>query len=148
MKTKKTAPAVKPVEQLTIADLREAAARHATVIDSAKEQMDIIQTELRRRFEASFKDALAQQEKQHGQHTFEVDGIKLTAEITARREWDSDKLKAIARTMPYDRVERLFAIKFSVPEKVFAGVRDEKLLDQLIDARTVKYTDTKITFSS
>ena len=36
----------------------EAAARHATIIDSAKEQMDIIQTELRRRFEASFKDAL------------------------------------------------------------------------------------------
>jgi hypothetical protein len=148
MKTKKTAPAVKPVEQLTIADLREAAARHATVIDSAKEQMDIIQSELRRRFEASFKDALAQQEKQHGQHTFEVDGIKLTAEITARREWDSEMLEKIARTLPYDVVQRTFTIKFSVPEKVFAGIRDEKLLDQLIDARTVKYSEPKISFYS
>lgn len=148
MKTKKTAPAVKPVEQLTIADLREAAARHATVIDSAKEQMDIIQAELRRRFEASFKDALAQQEKQHGQHTFEVDGIKLTAEITARREWDSEKLEKVARTLPYDVVQRTFTIKFSVPEKVFNGIRDEKLLDQLIDARTVKYSEPKISFVS
>ena len=148
MKTKKTAPAVKPVEQLTVADLREAAARHTTIIDSAKEQLDVIQTELRRRFEPVLAAALAEQEKQHGQTTFEVEGVKLTAEITARREWDSDKLKAIARTMPYEQVERTFNIKFSVPEKVYAGIRDEKLLDQLIDARTVKYSEPKIIFAS
>ena len=148
MKTKKTAPAVKPVEQLTVAELREAAARNATIIDSAKEQLDVIQTELRRRFEPVLAAALAEQEKQHGQTTFEVEGVKLTAEITARREWDSDKLKAIARTMPYEQVERTFNIKFSVPEKVYAGIRDEKLLDQLIDARTVKYSEPKIIFAS
>jgi hypothetical protein len=148
MKIKKTAPAVKPVEQQSVAELREAAARNATIIDSAKEQLDVIQTELRRRFEDEFKLALAKQEKQHGQTTFEVEGVKMTAEITARREWDSDKLKAIARTMPFDQVERTFTIKFSVPEKVYNGIRDEKLLDALIDARTVKYSETKFIFAS
>jgi hypothetical protein len=148
MKIKKTAPAVKPVEQQSVAELREAAARNATIIDSAKEQLDVIQTELRRRFEEEFKLALAKQEKQHGQTTFEVEGVKMTAEITARREWDSDKLKAIARTMPFDQVERTFNIKFSVPEKVYNGIRDEKLLDALIDARTVKYSETKFIFAS
>lgn len=147
MKTKKT-KASKAIDTLTVSELREAAGIHQTVIDSAKEQMDLIQTELRRRFEPVLAKALAEQDKQHGQTTFEADGVKLTAEITARRDWDSEKLKAIARSMPYDQVERLFAIKFSVPEKTFAAVRDEKLLDQLIDARTVKYSDPKITFAS
>lgn len=148
MKSKKAKPAAKAVADLTVAELREAVVIHQSVIDSAKEQMDLIQVELRKRYEPILAKALAEQEKHHGQHTFEVDGIKLTAEITARRDWDSDKLKAIARTMPYDQVERLFAIKFSVPEKNYNAVRDEKLLDQLIDARTVKYSDAKITFAS
>lgn len=147
MPTKK-AKAAKAIDTLSVLELREAASIHQSVIDSAKEQMDTIQTELRKRFQNLLLDALIQQEKQHGQHTFEVDGVKLTAEITARREWDSDKLKAIARTLPYDEVERLFAIKFTVPEKAYNAVRDEKLLDQLIDARTVKYSEPKITFAS
>jgi uncharacterized coiled-coil protein SlyX len=147
MKTKKT-KATKAIDTLTVAELREAVANHQSIIDSAKEQLDVIQTELRRRFEPVLAKALAEQEKQHGQHTFEVDGVKLTAEITARRDWDSEKLKAIARTMPYEQVERLFTIKFSVPEKAYNAIRDEKLLDQLIDARTVKYSDPKVSFAS
>lgn len=144
----KKAKAAKAIDTLTVSELREAASIHQSVIDSAKEQMDTIQTELRKRFQNRLLDALIQQEKQHGQHTFEVDGVKLKAEITARRDWDSDKLKAIARSMPYDQVERLFDIKFAVPEKNYAAVRDEKLLDQLIDARTVKYSEPKISFAS
>lgn len=147
MPTKK-AKAAKAIDTLSVLELREAASIHQSVIDSAKEQMDGIQKELRKRFENQLLDSLIAQDKQHGQHTFEVDGVKMTAEITARREWDSDKLKAIARTMPYDEVERLFAIKFSVPEKAYNAIRDSKLLDQLIDARTVKYSEPKVTFVS
>jgi hypothetical protein len=147
MKTKKP-KADKAIDTFTVSELREAASINQSIIDSTKEKMDIIQTELRKRFENRLLDALIQQEKQHGQHTFEVDGVKLTAEITARREWDSEKLKAIAKSMPYDEVERLFSIKFTVPEKAYNAVRDEKLLDKLIDARTVKYSEPKISFSS
>ena len=148
MKNKKTKPAIKAVTDLSVAELREAVATHTVAIDAHKAEMETLQAELRRRFESRLTEHLASLEKHHGQHTFEVDGIKLTAEITARRDWDSDKLKAIARTMPFDQVERMFTIKFSVPEKVYAGIRDEKLLDALIDARTVKYSDPKITFAS
>lgn len=148
MKTKKTAPAVKPVEQLSVAELREAAARHTTIIDSAKEQLDLIQAELRSRFESRLTEYLAQTEKQHGQHTFEVDGVKLTAEVRATVKWDSVALEQLARTLPYDVVQRTFKIDFSVPEKAYQAVRDEKLLDALIDARTVKYSEPKITFVS
>jgi len=148
MKNKKTKPAAKAVNELTIAELREAVVVHQTVIDSAKEQMDVIQQELQSRFNAMLTSHLQGMEKNHGQMTFEVEGIKLAGEITARRDWDSEKLKAIAKSMPYDEVERLFAIKFTVPEKAFNAVRDEKLLDKLIDARTVKYSDPKFTFAS
>jgi len=146
-KSKKT-KAVKAVTELTVLELREAAATQQAIIDSAKEQMDLVQQELRTRFNAKLSEHLQSMEKQHGQLTFEVDGVKLVGEITARREWDSEKLEKIARTLPYDVVQRTFAIKFSVPEKAFNAVRDEKLLDQLIDARTVKYSDPKFTFAS
>lgn len=148
MKNKKTAPAVKPVEQQSVAELREAAARHTTIIDSAKDQLDVIQAELRRRYEARLAEHLKSLEKHHGQHTFEEDGVKLTAEIRATVKWDSQRLEQVARTLPYDVVQRTFKIDFSVPEKTYAAIRDEKLLDQLIDARTVKYSEPKITFVS
>lgn len=148
MKNKKSAPAAKPVEQQSVADLREAAARHNTIIDAAKEQLDLIQAELRRRYESRLTEHLRSLEKNHGQHTFEEEGLKLTAEITARVKWDSAKLEAIASKMPWHEAQRLFKIDFSVPEKNYAAVRDEKLLDQLIDARTVKYSEPKITFAS
>lgn len=148
MKTKKTKPAAKTAADMSVAELRDAVATHAAAIDAHKAEMETLQTELRRRFDNRLFEHLQALDKHHGQHTFEVDGIKMTAEITARREWDSDKLEKIARTMPYDVVQRTFSIKFSVPEKVFAAIRDEKLLDQLIDARTVKYSEPKITFAS
>lgn len=148
MKTKKNAPAVKPVEQQSVAELREAAARHTTIIDSAKEQLDLIQAELRARYEVRLKEYLAQTDKQHGQHTFEDDGIKLTAEIRATVKWDSQRLEAIASKMPWHEAQRLFKVDFTVPEKNYQALRDEKLLDQLIEARTVKYSEPKISFSS
>ena len=148
MKNKKSAPAVKPVEQQSVAELREIAARHTNTIDAAKEQLDLIQAELQRRYADRLTEHLRSMDKNHGQHTFEADGFKLTAEITARVKWDSTKLEAIASKMPWHEAQRLFKIDFSVPEKNYSAVRDEKMLDQLIDARTVKYSEPKITFAS
>lgn len=148
MKNKKTKPAAKTAADLTVSELHAAVVAQENIISTAKAEMETIQAELRRRFESRLTEHLASMEKQHGQHTFEVDGLKLTAEITARVKWDSQRLEAIASKMPWPEVQRLFKIDFSVPEKNYAAIRDEKLLDQLIDARTVKYSEPKITFAS
>ena len=131
----------------SLADLREAAITQQAIIESAKEKMDGIQAELRRRYEPVLRDALAQQDKQYGQHTFESDGVKLTAEVKATVKWDSDKLEKIAANLPWETVSRVFKIEFSVPEKNFKTINDSSLVDKLVEARTVKYSDAKVIFS-
>jgi hypothetical protein len=148
MKSKKAKPAVKTVADLSVAELRDLVATQTSIINAAKAEVDTIQQELRSRFEARLTEYLAQADKQHGQHTFEVDGVKLTAEVKATVKWDSTALEGIASKMPWPEAQRLFKIDFSVPEKNYNAIRDEKLLDQLIDARTVKYSEPKIIFAS
>jgi hypothetical protein len=147
MKKNKAKPAAEAPEAMTLADLREAVAAQNAIIDSAKEKLDGINTELRRRFEAVLRTSLEQQDKLSGQHTFEVDGFKLTGEVKATYKWDSAALEKVARTMPHQTVERLFKIEFSIPEKNYKSITDQPLLDRLDSARTVKYSDPKISFA-
>lgn len=148
MKTKKTKTAAKTAADMSVAELRELVATHNATIDAAKGELEVLQQELRHRYEDKLAQHLRSLEKNHGQMTFEEDGVKLTAEVKATVKWDSQKLEDIAKTMPWQDAQRLFKIEFSVPEKNYAAVRDEKLLDKLIDARTVKYSEPKITFAS
>jgi hypothetical protein len=150
MTTKKTKSVrtVNAPQSLTLEELRSAIATQQSIIEAAKVQMDSFNAELRSRFESRLTTALAEQDKKHGQHTFDVDGLKLTAEIRATVKWDSSKLEKVAYSMPWADVQRIFKVEFSVPEKTFATISDAKLLDQLIDARTVKYSEPKVSFSS
>jgi len=152
MNTKKKAKAAnegpRDVTEMSLGEIQGYIRMHEENIDGSKRKLDELTGELRRRFENLLKDALAQQDKQHGQHTFEVDGFKLTGEIRSTVKWDSRKLEDIASSMPWHEAQRIFKIDFAVPEKTFQSIHDQKLLDQLIDARTVKYSEPKVTFHS
>lgn len=132
---------------MSLGEIRQYIAMHETHIEGSKRKLEELNGEVRRRFESTLVDALIKQDKQSGQHTFEHEGFKLTGEIKATVKWDSVALEAIASTMPYEQVKRTFKIDFSVPEKTFKSISDAKLIDRLIEARTVKYSEPKITFS-
>jgi hypothetical protein len=82
----------------------------------------------------------------HGQHSTEIDGVKLTFKIGQRVDWDSDVLESIANTLPWEQVRRIMKIEFSVPEKNFNALPNDELKDRLMDARTVKYSAPSVTF--
>lgn len=151
MKTKKTKASnegPRSVTEMSLGEIQGFIAMHENNIDASKRKIEELNGELRRRFENLLKDALNQQDKQHGQHTFEVDGFKLTGEIRSTVKWDSRKLEDIASSMPWHEAQRLFKIDFSVPEKTFHTISDQKLLGLLVEARTVKYSEPKVTFHS
>lgn len=137
----------KKLTDLTLADLREETLINQAIVEKAKARLDEVQDELRSRFAQTLASSLVEQDKTHGQHTFEVDGIKITGKVDQTVSWDSAALEKVAATLPWEQVSRTFAIKFSVPEAKFKAISDPKLLDRLIDARTVKLSDPKITFS-
>ena len=150
MKTRKaqSARTASSPQSLTLEEIRSAITTQQSIVEAAKAQMDIYSAELRSRFEDRLTQALVESNKQHGQHTFEVDGIKLTAEVRATVKWDSSLLESVAQTMPWPDVKRYFKIEFSVPEKTYHSITDDKLLDRLTDARTVKYSEPKVIFAS
>jgi hypothetical protein len=151
MKTKKTKVAndgPRDVTEMSLGEIQGYMEMHEKNIAESKAKIETFTNELRRRFQSLLTDALAQQDKQHGQHTFEVDGHKLTGEVRATVKWDSKKLEDIASDMAWHDAQRIFKIEFSVPEKNFQALHDPKLIDKIVDARTVKYSEPKVTFHS
>ena len=140
-KTKKT------TSDLTLAELRELIATNKAIAENAEAKIVEATAVLRSRFEPVLAEYYTSTLKTHGQYTFEVDGVKLVGEVKATVKWNSDALRGIAQTMPIETVNKLFKIDFSVPEKTYQSITDDKLLDRLIDARTVKYSDPKISFA-
>jgi len=133
---------------MSLGEIQGYISMHETNIEGSKSRLGELNDEIRRRFEPVLIDALSKQDKQSGQHTFEHDGFKFTGEIKSTVKWDSPTLERIATTMPPEMMRRIFKIDFSVPEKTFKTITDQKLIDELIEARTVKYSEAKIIFSA
>ena len=134
------------VTQATLEEIHAAFTKHHKVIAAANAAVDNLSAELRRRYEVRLADALTEQGKHHGQHSYDSDSFKITGEVKATIKWNSDALRGIAQTLPHDQVARRFKIEFSVPEKHYATITDDKLLARLVEARTVKYSDPKFRF--
>ena len=140
-KTNKTAPA-KP----TLSELREQIAANKSLIDAAKAKIAEVEAIILAEHISVFEKHMTEAGLTHGQHSTEIDGVKLTFKIGQRVDWDSNILESIANTLPWEQVRRIMKIEFSVPEKNFNILPDDELKDRLMDARTVKYTAPTVTF--
>jgi len=135
------------LSKCTIQRLKEIHEASKDLSQKCKDCCEEVERELLSRLGASFSDQLAKSGRQHGDLTDELDGVKLTYSVKNKVDWDQDALKKIAATMPWNMVERVFKIEFGVPEKTFKALVDQSLIDNLTLARTVKYSEPKITFS-
>ncbi|CAB4120998.1 hypothetical protein UFOVP4_56 [uncultured Caudovirales phage] len=119
-------------------------------VANAKAWFSRVQRELSDRLEGSVKNELAALDKATGTVNIPLQGGMIAKGIIDKKvEWDNDKLMAIAWAMPWERVTKIFKITFSVPERVYDGIRaaDEALAAKLDTARTIKVGDPKITLS-
>lgn len=117
-------------------------------VEQATADMKLVEAELARRFAAQVEAKLQLAGKAAGSSTIEADGIKLKGELPKKVEWDSTTLLLIAQSMPWDAVQRVFKIAFSVQEKIWDGIQaaDPELAKKLAAARTVKYDPVKVRF--
>ena len=129
------------------AELRSLVADINETIAAQKRMVDDITAELTRRFGDSFAAELAAAGKQHGEISREVDGVKLTYSLDRKVKWDTKQLQAVAASLPWATVERVFKIKFEVPEPTYKALTDDSLRARLDEARTVEYAQPKVTFA-
>ena len=79
--------------------------------------------ELAARFGDAAKHALTEAGKSHGAISLPMqDGFVVKADAKQTVKWDSDKLQAVAQTLPWERVVALFGIKFTMSETIYKGV--------------------------
>jgi hypothetical protein len=126
-----------------IADNETAAALH-------KANLTALKAELSRRFLESARQSLIQQGKDYGTANLELqDGFKVKVELRQKVKWDSVKLMAVARELPFERVEALFKIEFSMSETVYKGVSalSPELRAKIDDARTTSPDTPKLTLT-
>ena len=131
-----------PLEQL----YREAeGVKH--VMDDFKTRANLIQAEIEARTADAVKLAISQAGKSHGTIRAQITNtLSAKIDISKKVEWDSAKLQAIAQTLPWERVAKIFKIDFSISEKIYDGIGAAlpELADKIDMARTVKYSAPKV----
>jgi hypothetical protein len=134
------------IESISIARLREMHDEYVANMDLCKRAVDSIRSELLRRYKDDALTEIHGRGKEHGECTIVQDGIKVLCEVDNKVTWDTEKLKAIAATLPAETVKRLFKVSITVPEVVFKSITEKDLLDKVTEARTVRYSEPKFSF--
>ena len=116
-------------------------------IAKLEEAKATIQNALNERTKDQLAAALAEAGKTQGSITVDIDGVKLNYELKPKITWDSKRLQAVAAEMPWDKVEKIFSIKFSVKETTYKALTDDALIASLNEARTVEHTEPKISLA-
>jgi outer membrane murein-binding lipoprotein Lpp len=131
----------------SIQELADNIRKLETAISQLEQAKDAISSALTARTKDALAAALAEAGKTQGSITAEVDGVKLSYELKPKISWDSKRLQAIAGDMAWDKVEKIFSIKFSVKETTFKALTDDALIASLNEARTVEHTEAKISLA-
>lgn len=88
--------------------------------------------------------ALKKKDKIHGTADFAADGEIYKGEIDASVSWDQKLLMAALKTIKKPLEQDTIKIKLEVGEKVFKDLPDGPLKTAIAAARTVKYSDPKV----
>lgn len=131
----------------TVHELKEMAVDITQTIAYQKEILDAINEEILGRYQSAFMAELKVAGKTDGEMTREFDGVRMTFAIKPKVKWDSKKLQAVAATMPWEKIEKVFKIEFSVPERTYKSITEDALMAAIVPARTVEYSAPKIVFT-
>lgn len=136
------------LRRASLSELLAAQTGYSAALVTFKSRLDAVKAELANRYGESAKRALGQKQKEHGTGSLPLqDGITAKFKVDREVKWDSDKLMAVAQTLPWERVNALFKIVFSMPEKIYAGVAalSPELREKIDEARTTVIKDPVIT---
>jgi hypothetical protein len=129
-------------------ELKDMAVDIGQTIAYQKDILDAINEEILARYKDAFLHELKLAGKTDGEMTREFDGVRMTFAMKPKVKWDSKKLQAVAATMPWEKIEKVFKIEFSVPERTFKAITEDGLMEAIKPARTVEFSTPKIVFTA
>lgn len=119
----------------------------ALVLEPLDRVLALIERAIAEKYTEAAKIAFEKANKTDGKVAVDLPGgLKLSASISKRVEWDQDKLKDAAKNMPWADVQHYFKIEFGVSEKIYKSLPpSSEFKAKLDDARTVKLGSMKLT---
>lgn len=114
--------------------------------DRIKEEIGRIDAEFVKRHGERLEQTFEVTNKKTGTVSVDLDGdLKAKGEIKNTVKWDSDALRDIAKTMPWEQVQHYFKIVFTMSETIYKALPPGDLKDKVDAARTTTPGDLKVT---
>lgn len=135
------------LRRASLSDLLDLQGGYEDAVVKFKARIAAVQEELSFRYASSAVAALVQQGKEHGSGKLPLqDGFAVTYKVDREVKWDSEKLLAVAQTLPWERVNAIFKIGFSVPEAIYKGIAAAApdLREKIDEARTTTIKPAKL----
>lgn len=88
--------------------------------------------------------AMTRAGKVSGSVNFAQGDVIYKGEVDKSVKWDSAKLFAVAAEMPWSEAKEIFKFELSVGEKIFAALPEGPAKEKIKEARTVTYSDPKV----
>lgn len=136
------------IERASLSELQQLQDGYTSGAKSLKAKADAVKAEIARRYAESANQALAQAGKTHGSGKLQLqDRFAAKYDVKQEVKWDSAALLSIAQTLPWDRVQALFKIEFSMSETIYKGIAAAapELRERIDAARTTTIKPPAIT---
>jgi DNA gyrase/topoisomerase IV subunit A len=131
---------------MNLKKMREEIAKRLTKISALEEEIATLEQAIMQEHGANLQNLLAESGRGYGTLTTEVDGVKLTYEVKATYLWDQGKLQALYESLPLADARELVTTKMSVSSKTIERIGNEDVLKRVMEARTTKFSEPRITF--
>jgi hypothetical protein len=141
-------PTVTDMGKFTVSELYEYQTACVAALEEAKADLAEVTSAIKSRFAFAADELYHEAGKMHGTVNLGTgEGFKVQADVSRTVKYDSEKLKSIAATLPWEKVSKLFKITFEVPEKTYTALAavDPDLYEKIEEARQVRYGDMKLT---
>jgi hypothetical protein len=131
---------------MNLKKMRDEIAKRLTKISVLEDEIKTLEEAIMQEHGANLQNLLKESGRGYGELSTEIDGVKLKYEVKATYLWDQGKLQALYESLPLADARELINAKLSVAAKTIERIGNEDVLRRVMDARTTKFSEPRISF--
>jgi len=131
---------------MNLKKMRDEIAERLTKISVLEDEIKTLEEAIMQEHGANLQNLLKESGRGYGELSTEIDGVKLKYEVKATYLWDQAKLQALYDSLLRADARELITTKLSVSAKTIERIGNEDVLRRVMEARTTKFSEPRITF--
>jgi hypothetical protein len=131
---------------MNLKKMRDEIAKRLTKISVLEDEIKTLEEAIMQEHGANLQNLLKESGRGYGELSTEIDGVKLKYEVKATYLWDQAKLQALYDSLLRADARELITTKLSVSAKTIERIGNEDVLRRVMEARTTKFSEPRITF--